>query len=222
MTLGLSVSRSRRCSCVNLLPPPDDLSFLRTAHRIYAKHHKFPQALTLSIRLGDPELIRKDFNAPANLTMKKQLAFILARAQVPKEWLDPEDGMTDGESELPEEILECLSNTRLSAQFKEFGKELSVLEPKSLEDVYKSHLENTSEFLGTLLTLRLVSHIALQGQQLPPTSTRQRQIWLEPSSMRSSMRDSATTSSWRRRKRETAGCIRTRTTVCSAPPRVLV
>ncbi|RDX54613.1 26S proteasome regulatory complex, non-ATPase subcomplex, Rpn1 subunit [Lentinus brumalis] len=129
--------------CVNLLPPPDDLSFLRTAHRIYAKHHKFPQALTLSIRLGDPELIRKDFNAPANLTMKKQLAFILARAQVPKEWLDPEDGMTDGESELPEEILECLSNTRLSAQFKEFGKELSVLEPKSLEDVYKSHLENT-------------------------------------------------------------------------------
>ncbi|KAI0674418.1 armadillo-type protein [Trametes maxima] len=130
--------------CVNLLPPPDDLSFLRTAHSIYAKQNKFPQALSLSIRLADPELIRKDFNAPANPAMKKQLAFLLARAQVPKEWLETnEDGMDDGESELPEDLLDALSNTRLSTQFKEFGKELNVLEPKSLEDVYKSHLENT-------------------------------------------------------------------------------
>ncbi|KAI9063544.1 26S proteasome regulatory complex non-ATPase subcomplex Rpn1 subunit [Trametes sanguinea] len=131
--------------CVNLLPPPDDISFLRTTHNIYAKHNKFPQALSLSIRLGDAELIRKDFNAPANPAMKKQLAFLLARAQVPKEWLETpgEDGMDDGESELPEDLVECLSNTRLSSQFKEFGKELNVLEPKSLEDVYKSHLENT-------------------------------------------------------------------------------
>ena len=52
--------------------------------------------------------------------------------------------MDDGESELPEDLLECLSNTRLSTHFKDFGKELDVLEPKSLEDVYKSHLENTS------------------------------------------------------------------------------
>ena len=83
--------------------------------------------------------------------MKKQLAFILARAQVPKEWLDPEDGMDDGESELPEDLLECLSNGKLSAQFKEFGKELNVLEPKSLDDVYKTHLENTSELSGEFL-----------------------------------------------------------------------
>ncbi|KAL1943923.1 hypothetical protein VTO73DRAFT_3741 [Trametes versicolor] len=134
--------------CVNLLPPPDDLSFLRTAHSIYAKHHKFPQALSLSIRLGDPALIRADFNAPGNPSMKKQLALILARAQVPKEWLEAplEDGMDDDEvEELPEDLLDCLSNTRLSAQFKEFGKELNVLEPKSLEDVYKSHLENTRQ-----------------------------------------------------------------------------
>ena len=135
----------RTYSCVNLLPPPDDVSFLRTAHSIYAKHNKFPQALALSIRLGDQDLIRKDFNAPANPSMKKQLAFLLARAQVPKEWLEvpAEDGMDDGETELPEDLVECLSNTRLSIQFKEFGKELNALEPKSLEDVYKSHLENT-------------------------------------------------------------------------------
>lgn len=53
-------------SCVNLLPPPDDLAFLRTAHLIYVKHRKLPEALGLAIRLGDKELIRQDFNAPAN------------------------------------------------------------------------------------------------------------------------------------------------------------
>lgn len=76
--------------------------------------------------------------------MKRQLALILARAQVPLEWLqNPDD---DGDAEdLPEDLLECLSNARLSTHFREFGKELGVSDPKSLEDVYKSHLENTSE-----------------------------------------------------------------------------
>ncbi|EPS97459.1 26S proteasome regulatory complex non-ATPase subcomplex Rpn1 subunit [Fomitopsis schrenkii] len=132
--------------CVSLLPPPDDRAFLRTAHTIYSQQHKFPQALALSIRLGDAELVHKDFNAPANPLMKRQLAFLLARAQIPREWIEPqveEDGIDEGESELPEDIVECLSNTHLSEHFRDFGKELGVLEPKSLEDVYKSHLENT-------------------------------------------------------------------------------
>ncbi|GBE87336.1 26S proteasome regulatory subunit rpn-1 [Sparassis crispa] len=132
-------------ACVNLLPASEVVSFLRTAHQIYVQHHKFPQALTLSIRLGDPDLIRSDFDAPANPLMKRQLAFLLARAQVPKEWLDPPSTPDADEEvpELPEDLLECLSNTRLSAHFRDFGKELGVLEAKSLEDVYKSHLENT-------------------------------------------------------------------------------
>ncbi|EMD31883.1 hypothetical protein CERSUDRAFT_88471 [Gelatoporia subvermispora B] len=133
-------------ACVPLLLPPDDIAFLRTAHKIYGQHSKLPQAISLAIRLGDAELIRQDFNAAGNPVMKRQLAFLLARAQVPKEWLDPqmtEDGVDAGESELPEDLVECLSNTRLSNSFREFGKELGALEPKSLEDVYKSHLENT-------------------------------------------------------------------------------
>lgn len=52
--------------CVNLLPPPDDISFLKTVHTIYVQHHKFPEALSVAIRLNDPELIRSDFNAPGN------------------------------------------------------------------------------------------------------------------------------------------------------------
>ena len=73
--------------------------------------------------------------------MKRQLAFLIARAQVPIEWIQTED-----DADPPEDLLECLSNTHLSEHFKEFGKELGALEPKSLEDIYKSHLENSSEF----------------------------------------------------------------------------
>ncbi|KAF7349265.1 26S proteasome regulatory subunit RPN1 [Mycena sanguinolenta] len=133
--------------CVNLLPPPDDISFLRTAHKIYVQHRKFPEALALAIRLGDPELIREDFNAPGNPLMKRQLAFLLARAQTPIEWLrapsDNPDEEVDIEDEFSEDLRECLSNTRMSAHFRDFGKELGVTDPKSLEDVYKTHLENT-------------------------------------------------------------------------------
>ncbi|KAJ6571764.1 armadillo-type protein [Mycena capillaripes] len=133
--------------CVNLLPPPDDISFLRTAHTIYVQHRKFPEALALAIRLGDPDLIREDFNAPGNPLMKRQLAFLLARAQTPIEWLrtpsENPDEEIDIEDEFPEDLRECLSNTRMSGHFRDFGKELGVTDPKSLEDVYKTHLENT-------------------------------------------------------------------------------
>ncbi|KAG6873884.1 hypothetical protein C0995_009663 [Termitomyces sp. Mi166 len=140
---------SRVCQMVNLLPPPDDVSFLQTAHTIYVQHQKFPEALALAIRLGNPDLIREDFNAPGNPLMKRQLAFLLARAQIPLEWLHPPSEDADGDAdvdfqdEIPEDLLECLSNSRLSTHFREFGKELGVADAKSLEDVYKSHLENT-------------------------------------------------------------------------------
>ena len=89
--------------------------------------------------------------------MKRQLAFLIARAQVPIEWVQAES-----EEEPEEDWLECLSKTHLSKQYREFGKELGVLEPKSLEDIYKSHLENTSgciRVLGRRLMLTCLSLI---------------------------------------------------------------
>jgi hypothetical protein len=52
--------------CVMLLPPPDDVTFLRTIHKIYLRFSKFPEALGVAIRLNDPNLIREDFNASGN------------------------------------------------------------------------------------------------------------------------------------------------------------
>lgn len=64
--------------------------------------------------------------------MRRQLAYILARQQVR---IETED----------EALAEIMNNTQLSENFKRFGKELNVMEPKSLEDIYKSHLENSRE-----------------------------------------------------------------------------
>ncbi|KAJ7620450.1 hypothetical protein FB45DRAFT_1094630 [Roridomyces roridus] len=125
----------------------DENTYSRVCQYMIRIHHKFPEALSLAIRLGDVTLIREDFKAPANPLMKRQLAFLFARTQIPIEWLrapseNPEEEIVI-EDEFPEDLRECLSNTRLSGHFRDFDKELGVTDPKSLEDVYKTHLENT-------------------------------------------------------------------------------
>lgn len=122
-------------SCVNFLVPPDDVAFLKTAHAIYRKQDRFCEAMALAIRLGDQDLINVDFEEAKDPLLKKQLAFMLARSQIV---VDTED----------EELLECLNNSKLSEQFIALGRELNVWDPKTPEDIYKSHLENTRPGFG--------------------------------------------------------------------------
>ena len=79
--------------------------------------------------------------------MKKQLALHLARSSIPIEWVTPEvpEGSDEEPAELPEELIECLSNSKLSEHFRFFAKELDVVEAKGLEDIYKSHLDGISQ-----------------------------------------------------------------------------
>ncbi|KAJ7498354.1 hypothetical protein B0H11DRAFT_2381626 [Mycena galericulata] len=72
------------------------------------------EALALAIRLGDPALIREDFNGPGNPLMKRQLAFLPARAQIPIERLrapseSPEEEI-DIEDEFPELLILHISD----------------------------------------------------------------------------------------------------------------
>ncbi|KAF7378402.1 26S proteasome regulatory subunit RPN1 [Mycena sanguinolenta] len=111
--------------CVNLLPPPDDISFLRTAHKIYVQHRKFPEALALAIRL----------------------AFLFACAQTSIEWLrtpsDNPDKEVDIEDEFREDPRECLNNTCTSVHFRDFGKELGVTDPRALRTSHTCSGPNT-------------------------------------------------------------------------------
>ncbi|PKC65115.1 26S proteasome regulatory complex, non-ATPase subcomplex, Rpn1 subunit [Rhizophagus irregularis] len=119
-------------SCVNLLVPPDDIQFLRTAHQIYRQHDKYTEAVSLAIRLGDHDLIKEDFEAAGHIDalLQKQIAFQLGRQQIDIPEIEDED------------LKEILSNSHLSKHFIALAKELDVLEPKTPEDIYKSHLEN--------------------------------------------------------------------------------
>ena len=120
-------------SMVNLLTYPEDQQFLHTAHDIYKQYHKLPQATVLAIRLNDIDLIRKDFDSTEDVSMKRQMAMLVARQQI---WLPIEDIEDD-------KLQECLSNEKLPDHFKSLAKELNLLEPKMPEDIYKSHLEST-------------------------------------------------------------------------------
>lgn len=120
---------------VPLLTFPDNDIFLRTAHEIYMKYNKLPQALVLAIRLNDLELIKEDFHSTKDKALKRQLAFMVARQGI---WLDLDD-----EVEEDPDLGDCLNNTRLPDYFKSLAKELNILDPKSTEDIYKSHLESS-------------------------------------------------------------------------------
>ncbi len=122
-------------SMVNLLTYPEDQQFLRTAHDIYKQYNKLPQAMVLAIRLNDLELIHEDFESTTDLALKKQMALLVARQQI---WLEP-----PSEAEEDQDLVDCLSNTKLPDHFKSLAKELNILDPKMPEDIYKSHLEST-------------------------------------------------------------------------------
>ena len=122
-------------SMVNLLTYPDNEQFLRVAHGIYKKYKQYTQAMVLAIRLNDFELIKSDFNDAPDPALKKQLGFLIGRQKI---WLDyPRD------NEDNEEIMDSVGNVKLSEHFKSLGKELNILDPKTPEDIYKSHLESS-------------------------------------------------------------------------------
>lgn len=116
---------------VPLLSPPDDIETLQTVHKIYQTYNKLPEAMTIAIRLNDLDLITDNFKeASSDPALKKQLAFLVARQGI---WMECPD----------EDIAETLNNERMSEHFLALGKELNILDPKTPEDIYKSHLENT-------------------------------------------------------------------------------
>jgi len=123
-------------SMVSLLTYPDTETFLLVAHSIYKKYGQHTQALVLAIRLNDDDLIHTAFeDAGADPALQKQISFLIARQRISLQ--HTKEPIED------QEVLECLGNIRLPEHFKALGKELNILEPKTTEDIYKSHLEST-------------------------------------------------------------------------------
>eukprot|EP01096_Ripella_sp_DP13-Kostka_P012815 TRINITY_DN5432_c0_g1_i1.p1 TRINITY_DN5432_c0_g1~~TRINITY_DN5432_c0_g1_i1.p1 ORF type:complete len:872 (+),score=501.26 TRINITY_DN5432_c0_g1_i1:135-2618(+) len=110
---------------------PEDAMIYRIILDIYKKMNKIPEALTIALQLGDNAEIESLFNQAENVNVQRQLAFLIGRQNA----FDLENLPNDGE-----ELSNLIGNTKLSSYYASLAKSLEVEEPKTPEDIYKTHL----------------------------------------------------------------------------------
>lgn len=122
----------------NYMADPDDLvEMFETAYEIFRKEKQYFDALLVVLRMNRLENIPQLFAECEDLTMKKQMCLLLGRHRVNFE-------VEDDPAE--EELNGLIGNEKLSEQFLKVAQDLDVLDPKTPEDIYKSHLAETGGF----------------------------------------------------------------------------
>ncbi|KAM3573375.1 hypothetical protein VYU27_004675 [Nannochloropsis oceanica] len=126
--------------CADFMSDPDDLEeMLVTAYELYRKQGSYADALRVAVKLNnDMGRIAQLFEEVTDETQKKQLAFIVGRSHVNLTY--------EGEDAGAEELNELIGNSKLSEHYLLLAKDLDVLEPKTPEDIYKSHLAESGGF----------------------------------------------------------------------------
>lgn len=126
-------------SCVPYVPDPENTNLLKTALSIFRKFEQYPHAIRLALQLNDHPLVREIFLECKDSILQKQLAFMLGRQQHFLSDLD--------ESEF-DEVIEIMSNAPLNNNFLNLARELDIMDAKTPDDVYKSHLDNVRPVFG--------------------------------------------------------------------------
>ncbi|XP_078046761.1 regulatory particle non-ATPase 1 [Augochlora pura] len=127
-------------SCVPYVADPENSTLLYAAAKLYRKFGLYPQALRLAMQLNDLPLIEDIFIKCTDLSVQKQLAFMLGRQQI---FLEVPESTPEYE-----DLVEIMSNSLLNYHFLNLARELDIMDPKTPEDVYKSHLENSRAPFG--------------------------------------------------------------------------
>lgn len=122
--------------CVPFVADPDNIMALETAIKIFLKFKKYSEALPIAIQLGGMDLIERILKTCPDRSVQKQMALQLGRQQI---FIEDAD----------QELKDLMSNSHLSENFKGLARELDILEPKTPEDIYKSHLESITRYSGT-------------------------------------------------------------------------
>lgn len=121
----------------DFMSDPDDLAeMLETAYELFRKQKQYYDALRVALRMGTEEAIPTLFGECDDPPMKKQMCLLLARHRVNYEAEDDND----------EELNELIGNEKLSEHFLKLAQDLDVMDPKTPEDIYKSHLAETGGF----------------------------------------------------------------------------
>jgi len=107
----------------------DKVTFLKVCFDLYMKFKEYPNALRISLKLNQTELVNEVFTTCEEQRIKKQMAFLISRRKFNMEF------------EEDEELKTIASGESRSEHFINLAKELDVQEPKKPEQIYKSHLE---------------------------------------------------------------------------------
>jgi 26S proteasome regulatory subunit N1 len=110
---------------------------LETAYEIFRKQKQYFDALLVILKMNRTDDIGGLLAECEDPLMKKQMCLMLGRHRVNHE-------VEDDPNE--EELNELIGNEKLSEQFLKVAQDLDVLDPKTPEDIYKSHLAETGGF----------------------------------------------------------------------------
>ena len=110
---------------------------LETAYQIYVNQKQPFDALRVALRMNNEEVINELFLSIDDVLVKKQMCLLLARHRVNFEVVG---------DDLEDEYNELIGNSMLSDQFLKLAQDLDVMDPKTPEDIYKSHLAETGGY----------------------------------------------------------------------------
>merc|ERR1712242_340508 len=102
--------------------------------------------MRLALQLNDREKVEDIFNNCTDNTVRRQLAFMLGRQQFYLEL--PED------TEDYDDLNDIMSNVQLNNHFLNLARELDIMEAKTPDDVYKSHLDNVRSYSSSVDSAR--------------------------------------------------------------------
>ncbi|GMJ06401.1 26S PROTEASOME REGULATORY SUBUNIT S2 1A, 26S proteasome regulatory subunit S2 1A [Hibiscus trionum] len=133
-----SINFRRTClyltSAARYLAESDDMFALDIAYTTYLKFAEFANAFQIALFLGDSQLVTEVFTSCDDLLKKKQFCYILARHGFDFE-VDDEMCWNDDDRILLQDII---NNNKLSENYLTLARDMEVMEPKYLEDIYKA------------------------------------------------------------------------------------
>ena len=98
---------------------------------MYKRSKQYPDALRVAVRAYNDVWVKECFDECNDEVIQKQMAFILGRAR------------SSFTYETNETVNELIGNSTLSENYLALARELDVMDVKTPEDIYKSHLSET-------------------------------------------------------------------------------
>jgi 26S proteasome regulatory subunit N1 len=125
-------------SMASITSAPEERDRLFTiCHKLYSRYSDSVRSLRVALKTGDHELIVQTLDGCKDPRVLRQLAFVLARHRYQLNFAE----VLANPVVVADELQRIASLDILPAQYKSLAVELDVVEAKTPEDIFKTHLE---------------------------------------------------------------------------------